>query len=266
MSAWLGAFGACFRSDLLKLRRTHALVLPLLLSAAPPLVFFVYVLQRGTGGYPVDVSPIAWTVQGTLSIWGSFLLPAMVAVECSLLASIEHGGNGWKHLLALPLPRSAVYASKFAMAGSLIALAHGALFVYTLAAGWGLGRMRADAGFGGSLYVRQTLLLVFLVGLGGALLVGIHAVVALRWPTFAINIGLALGGLLIGVVLVESRLRNFYPWSLPSAVQNIAWPLVFGLRGRAGPLEVAALVAISSIACFAVMALGTWWLGRRDVP
>lgn len=266
MKAWAEGFGACVWSDLLKLRRTHALVLPLLLTAAPPLVFFVYVLQQGRAEYPKEVSPAVWTVQGILSLWGIFLLPVMVAVECALLASIEHGSSGWKHVLALPVPRSAVYASKFAMMVFLVALAHGALFVYTIASAWGLTQLRRDAGFVGPLPIRETLIFVLLVGLAGAFLVGIHAVVALRWPSFAMNVGLALGGLLIGAVLVESKFQNVYPWSLPAAMMNISMPLIFGLQGRAGPVHVAVLAGASSLACVSVMLLGIWWLCRRDVP
>jgi hypothetical protein len=264
--SWLSALGACLSSDVLKLRRTHALVLPLLLPAAPPLVFFVYVLQRGTADYPAGVSPVAWTVEGVSTIWVGLLLPVFASVLCSMLASIEHHAGGFKQLMARPLPRSAVWASKLALAVGLVALAHVALSAYTSAAVWGLGRLRADAGFAGPLHVGETLATVALVGAGGACLVAIHAIVALRWAGFAMNVGLSLVGLLFGVVLVESELRNFYPWSQPAAVQNVAWPLVFGLSGRGGPATLAVLVAASVVPAVGVMVAGVWWLGRRDVP
>jgi hypothetical protein len=266
MRAWIGAFARAVRSDLLKLRRTHALVLPLLLPATPPLVFLVYVLQRGTAHYPEEVSPVAWTVQGVLSIWGNFLLPVIAAVECVLVASIEHGSNGWKQLLALPLPRSAVYASKLATMVVLVALAHLALFFYTLASVWTLARMQGDAGFDGPLLTTETLLFVGVVALGAAFMIAIHAALALRWASMAMNIGLALAGVLLSIVLVESTLRNFFPWALPGAVMNMAMPLLFGLEGRAAPVHVALLVAASCLAGGSVMLLVTWWLCRRDVP
>jgi hypothetical protein len=149
---------------------------------------------------------------------------------------------------------------------SLVALAHAALFLYTIAAVWALRELRGASGFTGPLHVGETCVFVALVGLAAAFLLGIHAVVALRWSSFAMNIGLALGGLLIGIVLVESELRNFYPWSLPAAVENVSLPLLFGMQGRAGPAHVAALVVASSLACLAVVTLGIAWLCRRDVP
>lgn len=109
-------------------------------------------------------------------------------------------------------------------------------------------------------------MLVVLVGLGGAFLVGIHAVVALRWPSLALSMGLALGGLMTGVLFVESKLQFLYPWSIPAAVQNMSMPLVFGLQGRAGPGHIAVVVVVSCVGSCAVMLLGMLWLCRRDVP
>jgi ABC-2 type transport system permease protein len=240
--------------------------LPILLPAVPALVVFVYVLQKGAVDVPGTVSPVTWTtVEGILSFWASFVLPLLVAIVCSFLASIEHTNNGWKHLLALPVPRSAAFASKLTMASALVALAHAALAVYTVTAVWALTKLGETTASAGALELTKTTLLVLLVGLGGTFLVAVHAVVALRWPGFALNIGSALAGLLLGVTLVESTLQNVFPWSLPAAVKNLASPLVYGLPGRGGPEHVAVLVATSTIACLLVMALGTWWLCRRDV-
>lgn len=129
----------------------------------------------------------------------------------------------------------------------------------------GLAKLRGAAGFSGPLYVKETLVFMFVMGLAGAFLVGIHARVALRWTSFAMNVGLALGGLLLGVVFVESKLQNLYPWSFPAAVQNVSMPPIFGLRGRAGPLHIALLVTVSVLAGVSVMLSGIWWLSRRDV-
>ena len=265
MIRWLTAFRRCLGTDVLKLRRSPALALAVLLPALPPLLFFVFVLQRGDEGTPQDISPVAWTLQGMASLWAIFIVPLFAAIETSLLAGIEHQNGGWKHLLALPVPRSAAYASKYAAATVLMAIATVSISGYTLLSVWGLSRLRADAGFAGPLPIWETLVLFGLIGAASLFLLSVHAYCALRWSSFALNVGLALAGLLGNFVLIESRLRNFYPWSLPAAMENLAGPLVLGWGTRATPSDLALLVSLTWVGVAVVMLLGVWNLSRRDV-
>lgn len=265
MSSWLGAVFRCLGTDALKLRRTPALALAVLLPAVPPLLFFVYVLQRGNQGTPEAVSPVAWTIQGIASLWAIFLIPLFVAIETSLLASIEWNNDGWKHLFALPVPRSAVYTAKFMTAGALMGIATVSICGYTMLSVWGLFQLRADAGFLAPLPIWQIFVLFALVGTASLFLLSVHSVVALRWPSFALNVGLALAALMGNFVLIESRLRLIYPWSLPPAIENLAGPLVFGWGTRGTPYDVFLTLSITTVSAGLVVLLGVWSLSRRDV-
>jgi hypothetical protein len=259
-------FVRCLTAEALKLRRTVALAVALLLPAAPPLLFLVYVLQRGNLSYPEGVSAMAWTFQGALSLWGTFLLAPFAALETSLVAGLEHQNRGFKHLLALPVPRIAVYGAKLVTAAVLVGIASALLWVYTLLALWGLGRLRPDAGFSGPLPILDTLVVTALVAASSSVLLAVHAWVALRWPSFALNVALALGALVVGVVLTESRLIWFYPWALPGAVQNVAVPLVFGWGTRGTAASLGLVTAASLAGGAGIGLLGVWSLARRDAP
>ncbi len=261
----LSAIVRCFLADVLKLRRTLALALAVLLPAAPPLLFGVYVLQRGSEGYPKGVGPVDWTAQGMLSLWAIFLLSPFVAIETSLLAGIEHNNRGWKHLMALPVSRVAVYAGKFCTAGLLLVIATASLWIYMALSLRVLALLRPEAGFDTPLPIPQTLGLVALTGITSLLLFSVHAYVALRWASFALNIGVALAASLGNAILVGSPLRYVYPWSLPAAAQNLAVPLAFGWKSPSHPSTLALVIAMA-ISCSALVAgLAVLDLSRRDV-
>ena len=265
MSSWLTAVYRCLGADALKLRRTPALALAVFLPVLPPLLYFVYVLQRGNAGTPEDVSPVAWTVQGILSLWAIFLIPPFVAVETSLLAGIEWSHGGWKHLFALPVSRSAAYTAKFICAGALMGVATISICCFTMLSIWGLSQLRVDAGFGAPLPIWQTLVLFSLIGAGSLWLLAVHGYVALRWPSFALNVALALAGLLGNFVLIESDLRLIYPWSLPPAIENLAGPMVFGWGTRATPFDLFLIMLLALAGAGLFASLGVWRLSRRDV-
>jgi hypothetical protein len=266
MNSWLVAVYRCLCVDAVKLRRTPALALAVFLPALPPLMFFVYALQYGNKGTPEGVTPMAWTVQGILSLWGMFLLPLFAAIETSLLAGIEWHNSGWKYLFTLPVPRSAVYTAKFIAAGSLMGIATISISGYTIVSNWGLIQLRTDAGFVGPLPIWQTLVLFALVGVVSLVLLAVHSFVALRWPSFALNVGLALAALLGDLVLLGSRLRFLYPWSLPPMIENLAGPMVFGWGSRSSPSDLTKIVFLALVGAGLLTILGVWRLSAREVP
>lgn len=53
------------------------------------------------------------------------LTPALllgIAIIASMVANIEHQMNAWKQMLALPIPRTSVYAAKFALVALLLSV------------------------------------------------------------------------------------------------------------------------------------------------
>lgn len=265
MNRWLAAFRRCLATDVLKLRRTSALALAVFLPALPPLLYFIFVLQRGNAGTPDDVSPESWTLLGIVSLWAIFLVPPFAAIETSLLAGIEHHNGGWKHLLALPIPRTAAYASKYVVAAVLMTIATVSISLYTVLSLWALSRLRSDVGFGGSLLIQETLVLFALVGTASFFLLSAHTYFALRWSSFALNVGISLTGLLGNFVLLESRFRPFFPWSLPPAIENMAGPMVLGWGTRGTPSDVAMVMALAMAGVLVITVLGVWRLSQRDV-
>ena len=102
------ALRRALHAESLKLRGTLALWMCLI---APATVVALYVLQVSfsefgmrTGGDPAK----AWFAfsQSILVLWLLLMLPLFITLQSALLAGLEHGERQWKHLLALPVPRS----------------------------------------------------------------------------------------------------------------------------------------------------------------
>jgi hypothetical protein len=72
-------------------------------------------------------------------LYPSLLLPLVITILMALLARIEHGQNGWKQLLALPVTRAQVYVSKLIIACLLVFLNLSVLSAGTLLAGLAVG-------------------------------------------------------------------------------------------------------------------------------
>jgi lantibiotic transport system permease protein len=113
--------GRAVYSETLKLKRTLALKM---IFIAPVLVALLGLalqsaaVSRGRG----NLSATHWEslTRNSLTVWAVFLMPFLITLETSLLCAFEHGEKQWKHLLALPLPRYAVYASKYVTAQALV--------------------------------------------------------------------------------------------------------------------------------------------------
>ena len=107
-------FLTCLGVEALKVKRTMALALAVLLPAAPVAVYFMVLLREGQVTTIKEISPASVIVQSVFAVWASLVFPVFAAVEGSLLAGIEHQNRGWKHLFALPPARGSVIAAKFA--------------------------------------------------------------------------------------------------------------------------------------------------------
>jgi hypothetical protein len=262
-------FLGCLGVEALKLKRTTALALAVLLPAATAGMFLVFILQNGDTSSSRGANPAVGIVLGLVGLWAIFILPIFAAIETSLLAAIEHQNRGWKHLFALPPARRSLFAAKFAAAALLVAIAHTLLFGYTLVVLWAVSKLQPSAGSSGPIPVVASLVIVAVCAVSSLFMVGVHTAISLRWPSFALNVGIALSGLLFALGMLDSRLGQCFPWSLPALAHKIVVPWVFGLPGwpggPAGPESLTIILAISVGGFVATAVGGGWLLSRRDV-
>ncbi|HET9228911.1 MAG TPA: ABC transporter permease [Thermoanaerobaculia bacterium] len=241
-------------AETLKLRRTLALRMCLV---TPAVVVALVVLQLALTDAKIDKGDPATTWKafagGAFALWAFLMMPLFVTLEASLLAGLEHSDRQWKHLLALPVPRSAHYLAKWAALTGLL-LGTALVFVGLIAAG---GRVlilvRADSGLAG--WPDWWLLLRLCTGMVVAALfmAAIQLWVAIRWSSFTIAVAAGMSATVIGFIVGQSRFGHFYPWSMPA--QLFLW------QGK----NTAFTLAVSALGAATVLAFSLWEFSRREL-
>jgi hypothetical protein len=246
------AMGRALAAEALKLRRTLALRMTIV---TPLVVVALCVIQLGLTRTDVGRGEAAWKAfaGASFALWAFLVLPLFVTLEAALLAGVEHGDRQWKHLLALPLPRSAHYLAKSAALLVLLGAASLAFVGLIALGGWALMYIRPEAGLAG--WPPWLWLLRICAGMVGAslLMAAIQLWVAIRWSSFTVAVGVGMAATVGGFMAGQSRFGHYYPWSLP--VQ------LFAGKGE----HAAFALAASAVGAAVVLLLSLWEFSRREI-
>lgn len=249
------ALARALNAETLKLKRTLALWLAIVLPAVIVFLFFLNYLQRGEFLIREDADSWIWMAQNVLILWSMLFLPLFTALEMALISGLEHSDKNWKHLFALPIPRWTIYAAKLLAGLGILGLGQIAAWGWTMLAGLGLRVFKPGLGFEDSFPWLQILEWTFRVFLASWLIVAIQTWVSVRWPRFVLSIGVGIAAVIGGFIMSNTELWRIYPWSLPAAVAN---------GFIRGDTQLTAVV-ISIIGGVVVGVVGCWDTTRRDV-
>jgi lantibiotic transport system permease protein len=242
-------------AEMIKLRRTLA---KRMCWIAPLVVVVLYVLLslRQDLGTEQAASPKeAWInfANACWALWTFLMLPLFVTLQSALLAGLEHKEQHWKHLFALPTPKSVHYVAKWVL---LLLMTFASLLFLVLfieVAGYLLSVLRPAFGIRGAAphtYLLEVSLRVFAASM---LITAIHTWIAIRWPSFTIAVATGMSATVIGFVVAQSaQYGRFYPWAMP--VQ------VFAYEGANSDFVVMA----SLVSSLFVFMLGLWDFNRLD--
>ena len=240
-------FTTALAVEAFKLRRSLAL----LLAAVAPLLIAVFVFFNLLR---VDkAAPWAMTLQSSAAIWAFFMLPMSVTALTALVAHAEHGPRSWDHLLALPLPRWHLYASKAVCVLGVVAAMSVLLALLTLLAATGAGWLKPAVAATGAMDIAGYLTLLGRIFLAAWLLVAVQLWIALRYASFVPALAVGIGGTFFAVVATSAKVGAVLPWQIP--VNQLA----------TDPMRVQFTLAVGCIGGCAMFAAMLWRMGRRDV-
>jgi lantibiotic transport system permease protein len=219
-------------AEVLKLKRTLAFwmifVAPLLVAA---LQFFIVWNQKRV---PANFQLWDAITKASLAVWAVFMLPLLITLETALINGVEHGEKQWKHIFALPIPRHAVYVTKLIVAQALAAASTLILSALIALVGLALIRLRPELPHAGAIPYVWILKHAAFVWLAAWLIIAIHTWVSVRWPGFALALGVGIGGTFFALFAASARIGKYYPWLLPVNVfteERFATALLLGAVG-----------------------------------
>jgi ABC-2 type transport system permease protein len=201
---------ACFVTELMKLRRSLAL---LLCAAAPTMVAvlsMVILMDRDR--------PSNWAMFSTniSALWSFFMLPMTVTALTVLVAQIEHGPRFWNHLMALPVARWRIFAAKAAVVIMLVVAMTLGLILLVPLVGTVAEALASGTQLSGSYDMAAHAKLLGTMFMGSLLLIAIQLWAALRFRSFVPPLVIGIGGTFVAVAATGSKQGAFFPWLIPT--------------------------------------------------
>ena len=254
-------------AELLKTKRTLAFWLALI-APAVIVCLQMLIIYDGREIYLAKIDTFdAWIEYGaqTLLFWGLLMLPLFVTLETALVAQWEHRGQQWKHLFALPVPRSVFYVAKQLAGMFLIGLSCLFLVALIVLSGWGMRYLIPGLGFEKPVPVMDFIRYAAIMFLGSWLMISLQTWVAQRWSSFAVASAVGIALTIMGVVAIQSdKWGPYYPSTLPVIVANGFVDSISSLNGLTTGLPFKEL-AFGVLGGVLAALLGGWEMVRRDV-
>lgn len=230
---------ALLRVELGKLRGSLALLVAVGAPALPGALAFLALVSNDQPGSWQDSFRFA------LPIWSLFLAPMIVAAFTALVAQIEHRERGWDYVLALPIPRWMLFATKaiVVFAGlvlmTVLAIAFAALGTI---AGGAIGSGLPKDPFPWAWIGEQAVLIVSAM----ATLVAVQLWIALRFASFIVPLLVGIGGTVvaIAVMITQTRQADWFPWVLPFRALVSEDPQRYAIAGLVGGCVISAAMVI----------------------
>ncbi|NLG51036.1 MAG: ABC transporter permease subunit [Chloroflexi bacterium] len=193
--------------------------------------------------------------QQIVLLWGLMMLPLFITLETTLLSNLEHSNQQWKHLFALPLPRSAVYVAKQISGMALIALSMVALYGWIVLTGLLLSVLLPGLGFEEPIPWLTFARYVGISYLAGCLLISIHTWVGLRWHGFVVPIAVGIAAVVVSLFIFQSEYSEWFPWTVPG----------MALAAQRNGITLWPQLIASGVGTLIVALFGAWNVCRRDV-
>ena len=235
------------RGEQMKLRRSPVWLAFFILPVLPAFM--------GTFNYLQNIEILK---DGWYSLWTQhtlftcyFFLPATIAVYCSYLFRLEHTNHNWNCLMTLPVSALHLYLAKLIMASAMVIMTQlwvGVLFILS-------GKI---SGLPGPVPPELTEWLVY-GAIGGIVICGIQLSISLVIRSFAVPVGIAMAGGILGIGALSKGVGAFYPYTL----------LSLGMRANSpgGPMACSQVQFIAGSLFYLIIsaAVAILWLSNTDV-
>ncbi|WP_100330334.1 ABC transporter permease [Bacillus xiapuensis] len=146
---------------------------------------------------------------GSMSLFAWLVYPLLAAIVIAMIARIEHSGNGWKQLLALPVSRTHVYCVKFLMSIGIVFVS---LIVLYCGIWIGVSTFPEASAFPAA----ELLVSLIKYFIASFPMLAVLFFLSYRFQHPGIPIGIGIG-LALPIILIgqSTRFWIYYPWCYP---------------------------------------------------
>lgn len=249
---WPAALAACVRAEFFKMRRAPIWLAFLLLPAVSAAI--------GTANYTMNLTDEGgvltpgwenlWTQQTLFACY--FFLPALIGAAASYLWRLEHQGSNWNELMCAPVGRIGVVCAKLVVCAACMFVAFASILVFYVASGCALGIAEP-------LPVGTIALYIALGWIGSLAISAIQLVVSMLVRNFAVPVGIALAGGVMGLLAAMGGFANVFPYALMQTGMNSNTMVDLSMG------TVANVVVMSLAWVVAAVIVATVYLRRSDI-
>jgi len=197
------------KAERLKLKRSPIWLAFLIMPIIPAVL--------GTLNYNANIELLKsewyslWTQHTLFTCY--FFLPIMIGVYCTYIMKIEHNNHNWNKVLTMPVDRTMIFISKLITASLIILMSEvwiGILFVIS-------GKI---IGMQAVLPIKSIMIWCLFGTFGGTTMASIQLMLSLYIKSFAMPVGIALGGGISGLVSLAKGFGHIWPYSLMAYGMN----------------------------------------------
>ena len=181
-----------------------------------------------------------------------FFLPIMIGIYSSYIMRQEENNRNWNKVLSMPVSKNLVFIAKLVQVFSMILFSEIWICTLFVISGKVIGLTSAIP------WVKLMIWCLFGT-LGGTVIAAIQLMISLFIKSFALPVGIALGGGLSGLVFLAKHLGHIWPYSL----------MAYGMKSNA-PQELLEsgyvwFVVICIVYIVLFMTISSMILSRRDI-
>ena len=236
------------KAERLKLKRSPLWLAFLFMPVIPALL--------GTLNYMANIEILQsewfslWTQHTLFTCY--FFLPIMIGIYSSYIMRQEENNRNWNKVLSMPVSKNLVFIAKLVQVFSMILFSEIWICILFVISGKVIGLTSAIP------WVKLMIWCLFGT-LGGTVIAAIQLMISLFIKSFALPVGIALGGGLSGLVFLAKHLGHIWPYSL----------MAYGMNSNA-PQELLEsgyvwFVVICIVYIVLFMTISSMILSRRDI-
>lgn len=197
------------KAERLKLKRSPLWLAFLFMPVIPALL--------GTLNYMANIEILQsewfslWTQHTLFTCY--FFLPIMIGIYSSYIMRQEENNRNWNKVLSMPVSKNLVFIAKLVQVFSMILFSEIWICILFVISGKVIGLTSAIP------WVKLMIWCLFGT-LGGTVIAAIQLMISLFIKSFALPVGIALGGGLSGLVFLAKHLGHIWPYSLMAYGMN----------------------------------------------